>query len=325
MHPRRGLTLIELIVVVSVIAALIALLLPAVQSAREASRRARCQANLKQIGLALASYQAATGVYPFGVGGGAAPPHGPRWSAASQLLLHLEQANLYHALNFSCLPWPHDPVLGPPNSTALTTSLAVLLCPSDSDTIGDEIERIGHNSYRGNAGTFPYNLENDSGEALGRNNGAFWYQSAIKPSDVADGSSTTAFFSERCLGTPNAPDLLADYYRTAPLVDSCLLATPGITPRFTIRVEWSGQRWSDGDLFYTRYNHILPPLGPSCMFGEKDDQTQMIVTATSRHPGGVNLLMGDGSARFIKRSVNGAIWSALGTINGSEVVGGSDY
>jgi prepilin-type N-terminal cleavage/methylation domain-containing protein len=123
-------TLIELLVVIAIIGVLVGLLIPAVQMAREASRRASCLNNLKQIGLALASYESAHAVYPFGAGGGNPPGFLARWSAHSQLLPYLEQPAIFHALNFSGLPWAHHPDFGAPNATALLTEVAVFLCPS---------------------------------------------------------------------------------------------------------------------------------------------------------------------------------------------------
>ena len=127
---------------------------------------------------------------------------------------------LFNALNFSSFPWnirippgggPYDPAA---NQTALRTTLAGFLCPSDSDEIEDEENSAGqaHNNYRANAGTLPHNFAQDSPDGTGRNTGPFWFQSAIRPSNVSDGLSHTAFFSERCLGIPDYPDPLADYY-----------------------------------------------------------------------------------------------------------------
>src|SRR5271165_4817412 len=150
-------TLIELLVVVAVIGVLVGLLIPAVQMAREASRRASCLSNLKQIGLALASYETAHGVYPFGAGGGNPPGFLARWSAHSQLLPYLEQPAILHALNFSGLPWAHHPEFGAPNATALLTQVAVFLCPSDVGQIQDR-DGTSCNNYRACAGTLPINL-----------------------------------------------------------------------------------------------------------------------------------------------------------------------
>src|SRR5438270_10407820 len=132
---RRGFTLIELLVVVSIIAVLIALLLPAVQAAREAARRLQCVNNLKQIGLGLANYESSLGVYPFGVGGAAPNGYVSRWSAQSQALSFLEQRSLFNAVNFTLLPYAHDPILGVYNKTALSIKVAAFLCPSDTDQI----------------------------------------------------------------------------------------------------------------------------------------------------------------------------------------------
>ncbi|MFI5455668.1 MAG: DUF1559 domain-containing protein [Isosphaerales bacterium] len=325
--PSRGLTLIELLVVMAVIAILIAVLLPAVQAGREAARRAQCANNLKQISLALANYQSALRVYPFGVGGGGPPGYVVnRWSAQSQLLPYVEQPALFNSLNFAGTPWLNlNPVFGPMNQTALTTSIAGFLCPTDVDRIDDPLN-TAHNSYRACAGTLPYNLKNDSPDFTGRNNGGFWFQSAVSPDRVTDGLSMTAFFSERCLGDTAVPDPLSDYYLTNDTVAECRLAGPANSPRLTDPYEWSGGRWADGNSLYARYNHTLPPGYPSCLLGGSQDyDSQTVVTATSRHPGGVNVMTGDGSVRFVKASVSASVWTALGTIAGAEVIDANAY
>jgi prepilin-type N-terminal cleavage/methylation domain-containing protein/prepilin-type processing-associated H-X9-DG protein len=319
---RRGFTLIELLVVISILALLIALLMPAVQSAREAARRLGCQNNLKQLGLALANYETTHRVNPFGVGGGGPPGYVPRWSPHSQVLPDLEQSALFNSLNFSGLPWTFQSDFSPPNVTALSVQIAGFLCPSDPDQIGDA---LGHNSYRASAGTMPYDLRDDSPDKTGRNTGMFWYQSSIGPVAIRDGTSQTAMCSERCLGVPTKPDVLADYFVTAPSIPACGRATPGLTPEYVNSVQWSGGRWGDGGMFYTRYHSILTPNQPSCNFGSDDWNGQLIVTATSRHPGGVNLMFADGSVRFVKNTINTGVWQALGTIAGGEVVGADQF
>jgi prepilin-type N-terminal cleavage/methylation domain-containing protein/prepilin-type processing-associated H-X9-DG protein len=320
---RVGFTLIELLVVVSIIAILIALLLPAVQAAREAARRSQCVNNLKQLGTALANYESSLGVYPFGVGGGGPTGQVARWSPQSQLLLYLEQAALFNSVNFSSVPWLNFVGPNAPNSTALKTVVAGFLCPSDSDDIGDEDvpEGTAHNNYRANAGTFPYNLPTDSPDGTGRNTGAFWYQSAVRPAYVVDGLSNTAFFSERCLGNSTAPDPLSDYYTlNTNSIAACNTITPAI-PRFNQNFEWSGERWADGNTFYTRYQHILTPNSPSCVLGGTQDyNSPVLVTATSRHPGGANVLLGDGSVRFVKQTIAVPVWMGLGTVSGGEIL-----
>ena len=113
---------IELLAVIAIIGILVALLVPAVQMAREACAEGSCINNLRQIGLALASYESTHGVYPFGDGGGTPPSFLPRWSAHSQLLPFLEQRDVYNALNFSGLPWAHHPIYGVPNRRGCSPS-----------------------------------------------------------------------------------------------------------------------------------------------------------------------------------------------------------
>jgi prepilin-type N-terminal cleavage/methylation domain-containing protein/prepilin-type processing-associated H-X9-DG protein len=324
---RRGFTLIELLVVISVIAILIALLLPGVQSAREGARRAQCENNLKQIGTALANYEAAVHVYPFGVGGAGWPGNVVnRWSAQSQILFYLEQTALYNAINFSGDPWLNPGSrLGPENQSALSTRIGEFLCPSDTDRISDPYN-TAHNSYRGCAGTLPYNLKDDSPDQTGRNNGMFWFQSAVRQANIVDGLSNTAAFSERCLGDVKSPDPNSNYYITDESISDCLAVSELTAPILSDPYTGSGARWADGNVVFTRYQNIFPPSKPSCLLGGTwDFDSQVVVTANSRHPGGVNLLLGDGSVRFVKNTVSAGLWTALGTIAGGEVIDAAGY
>jgi prepilin-type N-terminal cleavage/methylation domain-containing protein/prepilin-type processing-associated H-X9-DG protein len=321
MSQNRAFTVIELMVVVLVIGILCALIMPAVAASREAARRAQCVCHLKQFALAMASYESTHGVFPYGVGGGAPPGTGrvPRWSTHSQLLPQLEQPALFNALNFSGVAWMADPVYGPPNQTALAMKIPGFLCPSDSDWSADPYD-LGHNSYRGSAGTLPYNLAADSPDGAGKNNGVFYFQSAVRLAQITDGTSNTALVSERCLGTRSSADAQADYYMSSSDLNLCLHTTPGVTARYLVPHELSGQRWGDGALFYTRYNHIFPPNRPSCLLGGTTDYGSEVVTVSSRHPGGVNLATVDGSVRFVKNSIEPSIWTGIGTIAEGEVV-----
>lgn len=321
MCRERGFTLIEMMVAILIIAVLMALILPAVQSARESARRATCICNLKMLVLATANYESTHGVFPYGVGGANPPGPGrvPRWSTHSQLLPYLEQGPLYNALNLSGVAWLADPVFGPPNASVLRTRISAFLCPSDTDPGGDPFD-LGHVSYRGTAGTKPWNLAADSPDGTGHNDGLFWFQSAVRLSTITDGTTNTAAFSERCLGGPWAMGREADYYMVDTNPASCTGMSPTTAPRYGVAHEQSGQRWGDGALFYTRYNHVLPPNRPSCLLGgTTDHESPVVVSASSRHPGGVNYATADGAVRFVMDSINAEAWQAKATIAGADL------
>ena len=142
---RRGLTLVELLVVITILLILIALLIPAVQAARNGARRLECENNLKQFGMALSGYAGSVGVYPFGVGGdtdGVVPTYtstgNRRYSMHSQILPYLEQSSLFNALNFQVAPFDPGETGDPKvvtgmgaNETVAQVTVAVFLCPSD--------------------------------------------------------------------------------------------------------------------------------------------------------------------------------------------------
>jgi prepilin-type N-terminal cleavage/methylation domain-containing protein len=191
-HSRGGFTLIELLVVIAIIGVLVALTLPAVQSAREASRRAQCLNNLRQQGLALGNYITSVDSFPIGYLAWPNPPGGaaPGWAWSAAVLSQLEQGPIYQALNVNL---PIDDVA---NATVRTSALAIYVCPSDRNTGPFTVTSVLANgpiaarttSYAANQGT--------AATPLG-GNGMFRMNKAVRPRDVKDGLSNTFAVGER--------------------------------------------------------------------------------------------------------------------------------
>jgi prepilin-type N-terminal cleavage/methylation domain-containing protein/prepilin-type processing-associated H-X9-DG protein len=354
----QGFTLIELLVVIAIISVLIAFLLPAVQSARESARRAQCVNNLKQIGLALHNYEETTQALPFGKGGDymSVVPGAPvyaRWSSHSQLLAFLEQKPLYEAINFN-LP-PETPDAGGmgmgmgmltayqdpnrENATVCRVVLNTFLCPSDA--AGLMSDWPGGNNYVGNEGNWLCDACEQYPPMMGFGalpRGPFYNRSCIRLASMSDGLSNTAFFSEkkRGLGTY---DPLRDLFGigSAMTIDDTFQQCSAVNPASgmaTVISSRMGSAWAVGDMSSTTYNHVGGPnsltcasMGDGMMMGGPMAMVNMSVQIppSSEHPGGVNLLFGDGSVHFIKTSVALNIWRALSTRNGGEVTSSSDY
>ena len=189
--PRGGFTLVELLVVISIIGVLVALTMPAVQSAREAARRTQCQNNLNQTGLALNNYVTLGEAYPIGyiawpnAPGGAAP--GWAWSAA--LLAQLEQGTVYSASNINL------PIDVADNATARTSSLAIYVCPSDRQT-GVFIVTSQLTAGPVDAQTTSY-AANGGTDGSSQPDGMFLMNKSVRPKQVKDGLSNTLAAGER--------------------------------------------------------------------------------------------------------------------------------
>ncbi len=337
---KRGFTLIELLVVIAIIGVLIALLLPAVQAAREAARRSQCTNNLKQIGLGLHNYHSANSSFPMGASLGyynmGSRTTWNDWSAQAAMLPFLEQTALYNAANFMWAPEWGGTMAYTINSTVVNTVINSFLCPSDAYAG----KKGWINSYAGSQGTTTYNIHNGS-------TGMFTYQSCYSIADITDGTSNTVAFSEFLVskwdksrmavtgratmgGSGNSVGLnafqigYANIMSTAMMCQQAFLGgTSGNGP---------GSHWTTGAMGYTLFNTVIPPNGggkvtwSACRVGCcAQAQHAHFVNATSNHPGGVNVLHGDGSVKFLKSTIATNIWWAIGTRNGNEVVSSKAY
>jgi prepilin-type N-terminal cleavage/methylation domain-containing protein/prepilin-type processing-associated H-X9-DG protein len=346
---RRGFTLIELLVVIAIIGVLVALLLPAVQSAREAARRMACTNNLKQLGIALHNYEGIYGGFPPGCITGLWPtdPTVPaafyRWGSLAFLTPLLEQSNVFNALNFSFPVYLHTSSfpgtgIAPPNTTAVGTIVGLFLCQSDrmekitttDGFLGAPGRDFAPSNYHFCAG------DGANGGDVTLADGSFRVNIMTRVSGVTDGLSNTAFASESLLGpgvadtVPNTPgvspppDLLfynAAWQGTAIATinpANCLASTSLSTERMS--------SWVDGTYTYGLYDHHFAPNSQflDCIAVLHSAQgTNLALSmgwkgARSRHPGGVNVLFGDGSVHFAKNGIDGLTWAAAGTRAGGE-------
>jgi prepilin-type N-terminal cleavage/methylation domain-containing protein/prepilin-type processing-associated H-X9-DG protein len=351
---RRGFTLIELLVVIAIIAVLISLLLPAVQSAREAARRAQCVNNLKQIGLALHNYHGAAGSLPWGDG-----PWWIEWSAHTLLLPYIEQGPIYNAINFGDMfPFglPSFVIDHPVNTTAAYNVVSGFICPSDLDRLTTP---DGHNNYMANSGSAPNCDYGGNAWAPSWNGpaaGPFIYSDRghvvsfggthVTMAGITDGLSNTAAFSERvkAIGS-NFFNNTAPFDTTKPTaslavppaVDNSLEGSPQAYYQVCIQTppvpdangqdlaltnddNISGAMWMSGQPALTRYIHVMTPNTWSCRSG-----LQIAHVASSRHPGLVNVLFCDGSVKGIKSTVDRSAWWSLGSRNGGEIISSDAY
>jgi prepilin-type N-terminal cleavage/methylation domain-containing protein/prepilin-type processing-associated H-X9-DG protein len=337
---QRGFTLIELLVVIAIIAVLIALLLPAVQAAREAARRLQCVSNLKQLGLAMHNYHQALESLPYGD----LTYSWADFSCNTLLLPYLEQGSLYNAINFSAQLLPAKPGC-PQNTTAHNITLAVLSCPSDGfDRL---TSAAGHSNYVPNAGSDPVIYSPVTSPWVGPfpvvsiGSVDVDLRHVVKFSAIIDGLSQTSAYSERVKGVgnilvPQTDDGLkptsalyqgqASWATSGPMLywQHCNGGGPALGLAVMNQFMPSGSAWYSGHPSCTAYTQVMPPNTWSCEY-DTGYQPNGALTASSRHPGGVNVLFCDGSVNFIKSSISPPTWWAIGSIAGREVVSADSY
>ncbi len=359
----RGFTLVELLVVITIIGILMSLLLPAVQGIRSAARKLQCANRMKQIGLALHNYHTTLGTFPVSTTG--AQQIGNTcgsgfYSWLAQILPQVEQQPLHDSIDFRVAMadacdqnngsdyWNVSISASHQNAQAAATVVSVFLCPADS---------YSETSAMGSANPAPGNFVANVGwprrstgpdgthSALGNLNGVMglinpkdpdpWQRGRVRAEDIKDGLSNTVAVSERRISSANA-------YAEVAGGDVSLQSFCGGGGASRSLDRWNtycgsvsvadptfstrhGRAWISGwTLAANTYMHVMPINQRNChIYGGEDDGNN-IVTPSSNHSGGVNTLMADGSVRFTAESVEMPIWWAVGSRNGREIHGLTD-
>jgi prepilin-type N-terminal cleavage/methylation domain-containing protein/prepilin-type processing-associated H-X9-DG protein len=333
---RRAFTLIELLVVMAIIGILVALIMPAVQAARESARRTQCVNNLKQIGIAMHDYEDANLCFPPGYLLMQCINPAPETSRCHEdpacmsevttemlaIVPYLDQRPMFDGWNFDHPIGAGCACAGDVNRSGRAVRLSVYLCPSDP-------VQKGVHSYRGVTGSVPFS-DPDPRYNDGRvPNGVFYQGSAVPTSELTDGMGFTAFVTERLKGAG-----LGNLGRTLVTRDENLfptgracdpLGTPGDA--------------SQGLLYYGIYrshevNFARKPNAPrpACLdaFVLQEIDKHPIYRSTfdgpsSLHSGGVNVLYGDGTVKFLRDTINLRTYAALATVAGGETVSADEF
>ena len=315
----RGFTLVELLVVIAIIGVLVSLMLPAVQQAREAARHTQCKNNLKQIGLALHNYLDAQRCFPpayvvnpFDAARDPDTYDGPNgWAWGTLLLPYVDQAPLYNGLDLNRPCWD------PAQAVLVRTALPVYLCPSAAGNNGPiqikdgpvasgrTLATFGRSNYVASVGQEePWVMQIEDWSPVA--DGPMYRNSRTRPADVVDGLSQTVFMGEHHPIISNKT-----WVGVVPGAQVC----PNDPDRFpgttcdaaaTLVQVHSGPAAGELDV-------IHPPNSPTCH----------VCQMYAQHTGGCNVLLGDGSVRFVSQFINVDTWAALSSRNEGEVAG--DY
>jgi prepilin-type N-terminal cleavage/methylation domain-containing protein/prepilin-type processing-associated H-X9-DG protein len=327
-NRRCGFTLIELLVVIAIIAILIGLLVPAVQKVREAAARAQCENNLKQIGLAMHNYHDVYKKFPYGEGPGnpkdpITTRRGCCWGDWQTLILpYIEQDNIFKGYkNLGGNDLTGVAMSGNPNNrlrygdspnveNVTSKRIAVLTCPSDTPNPGAITTSINgvtyaitsHNYVVNYGNTNNYQVDITTPVVLKFGGAPFgWAPVVARIPDITDGTSNTLLASETVQGTGS--DLRGFTWWA-----------PGA--QFTTV---NGPNSSSPDIVTQNCNN-QPAQNLPCV---DNGGAWNILTARSRHTGGINVALCDGSVRFVSQTIDINIWRGLSTTRGGEVLG--DY
>jgi prepilin-type N-terminal cleavage/methylation domain-containing protein/prepilin-type processing-associated H-X9-DG protein len=296
---RRAFTLVELLVVIAIIGILIALLLPAVQSSRDAARRAQCENSLKQIGIALTNYTAARKTLPAGYVSAfdaSGSDTGPGWGWNSYILPQLEESAIYRTIHF-------DLPIEDPMNAARVADIREVFCPADDiqrvwqaksrDATGNPLTvicEVAASNYVAMYGTTEPGVDGD---------GLFFRNSKIAPKDITDGTSKTLAIGERAHPLGNAT-----------WVGSVTGAI--LFPDDENTIGQPHPENSSGMVL----GHAGEGIGPG---DDGGDVNQFY----SLHGHGVNFLFADGHVSFLPATMDRKIYRALSTRAGGETISGS--
>ena len=296
---QRGFTLVELLVVIAIIGILVALLLPAVQAAREAARRTQCLNNLKQWSLGMQLFHDSKRQLPLG------SRTEPRQTWVMYLWAYIEQGTLDSLNEFDLHFYVPPATIGGTLDGLTGQQVPIYNCPSDGgedQTLGNYQRRRGN--YVVNWGNSRYGeiIEPPGTAPFSHINGERSNPRVTKFKNIIDGLSNTLLMSELLKATSKEDnDWRGDIQNDDGVCRFHTLVTPNTSAPDIIENGW--------------FQETGDPLMPAVAGGRRSQ----VAAARSRHSGGVNASMCDGSIRFVSNSISLRLWQALGTMDGAEV------
>ena len=333
-------TLVELLVVITIIGILVALLLPAVQAAREAARRMQCSNNLKQLSLAMLNYEEQNN---------ALPVFSNNFAPKVFMMPFIEQQALYDQLEVNLTVSDREPL-----RTAVATVVPTFVCPSDPEDVVHT-----YSSAAGGAGVrvfqtpltaagTNYAINGSSGSGTSTSNidvfvvtpgnggpdGICYVDANLRVADIRDGLSNTVAFSETLRGPCDTPDAssLADAQVYGCSISGSIMDIAAQcdnndpSAALAARSGWNGTRMAQWFMSNQEAGSIMKArFTPNSPVPDLNFRRYWINAARSRHPGGVNCGYCDGSTHFITDSINQTVWHAMWTRDGGEIISGNAY